>query len=85
VKHPASSKDQLTVTFRSGSYVAYEDSESGAVLIEFAHARHFTFMRFALPENERERYHDQKYIDGLIDSYHRNPGGFSNKRKVVQA
>ena len=74
----------LTHNFRADGYVVLEDSKTQDVVVEFLHARFFTAVRFVLLAAERHRYTDTNYVEGLIRSYHHNPGGFAKKRRVSE-
>ena len=67
-----------------GQYFAVdEDSDTKELSVVFAEDRTFRVVAFVLLESERHRHTDEKYIDGLISAYHRDPGKFAGKRKVT--
>lgn len=68
--------------FKGQYYAVDEDADSGELTVVFTEDRTMVLVRFALLEQERHRFSDEAYVNGLISAYHRNPGQFAQKRKV---
>jgi hypothetical protein len=71
--------------FNCEDFVITQNTKTDVISVEFFHARYFSLVQFELLEKEKNRFSEVKYINGLIDSYHKNRSNFMQKRKVTES